>query len=182
MKTYVLLLRGINVSGYKIIKMSDLEKSISSLSFKNVITYLQSGNVVFESEIIDSVLLQNQIHDKIKSDFGFDVPTFVIHKDDFFLINKNNPFTDNPNFDSKKIHIIFLKKVPSQSIFQEIERNPNNTEKMACIKNVIYMYYENGYGKTKLHNNFFENKLDVIATTRNLNTVTKLESLMRTLK
>jgi uncharacterized protein (DUF1697 family) len=181
MNSYVALLRGINVSGHKIIKMKELDNSISSLGFSNISTYLQSGNLVFQSELNDIQEIENQISHKIKSDFGFDIPIFIYTKAAFLKINSENPFVKNSDFDIKKIYTIFLKSVVDKNTFQDIAANTNYSEKMVLKENVIYMYYENGYGKTKVHNNFFEAKLKVVATTRNWNTVQKLESLLNVL-
>jgi len=178
MNSYIALLRGINVSGHKIIKMKELQASISSLGFSSVFTYLQSGNVIFTSELNDILEIEKQICAKIKSDFGFDVPVFVLDKKDFLKINSNNPFAQNTDFDRKKIYTIFLKTVVDQNTFQDIATNSNFSEKMVLKEKVLYMYYENGYGKTKVHTNFFETKLNTIATARNWNTVQKLESLL----
>ncbi len=179
MNSYVALLRGINVSGHKLINMKELQHSISSLGFSAVITYLQSGNVVFRSELNDILEIENQICSIIKSDFGFDVPVFVLRKKDFLKINSNNPFGHNSDFDIKKIYTVFLKAEADKNTFQDIATNPVFSEKMVLKEKVIYMYYENGYGKTKVHTNFFETKLKTIATTRNWNTVQKLESLLQ---
>ncbi len=179
MNSYVALLRGINVSGHKLIKMRELESSISSLGFSSINSYLQSGNLVFQCDLKDVLEIENQICTKIKSDFGFHVPIFVLRKKDFLKINSENPFAQNPDFDVKKIYTIFLKARADKNIFQDIATNPDFSEKMILKENVIYMYYENGYGKTKVHNNFFEKKLKTIATTRNWNTVNKLESLLQ---
>lgn len=78
MPTYVSMLRGINVSGQKLIKMGTLKKLYEALGFENVITYVQSGNVVFKSENQNSTLLEQILSDKIKDDFGYEVFVFVM--------------------------------------------------------------------------------------------------------
>jgi uncharacterized protein (DUF1697 family) len=181
MNSYVALLRGINVSGHKLIKMKYLENSISSLGFSNISTYLQSGNLVFQSDNTDIGVLEDQISLKIQLDFGFDVPVFVYEKNLFLQINANNPFQDVARFDRKKIYTIFLKQEVDPISFLKIEMDPKYPEKMVLRKNIIYMYFTNGYGKTKVHNNFFENKLNAIATARNWNTVTKLTDFLEEL-
>lgn len=178
MSSYVALLRGVNVSGHKLIKMKELEESISTLGFSNIATYLQSGNIVFQSEITDIGELEKQINLKIRSDFGFDVPIFIFEKEMFLQINAKNPFRNEAQFDRKKIYTIFLKQEVNPILFQKIKTNPDYPEKMVLMDNIIYMYFTNGYGKTKVHNNFFENKLETIATTRNWNTITKLSNFI----
>ena len=74
---YIALLRGINVGGQKRIKMIDLKIAFESLNFKNVKTYIQSGNVIFDSDSTDTIKLTNQIEKKISETFGFLVKTII---------------------------------------------------------------------------------------------------------
>ncbi|MEM5621630.1 DUF1697 domain-containing protein [Bacillus thuringiensis] len=73
MAIYIALLRGINVGGHKVIKMADLKRVFESIGLKQVKTYIQSGNIVFESEE-DIKFLKERIQSEIKNVFGFDVP------------------------------------------------------------------------------------------------------------
>ena len=78
--------------GKKKIKMADLKKSLTTLDFQNITTYIQSGNIVFESAVSDTILLQEQIKALIQTDFGYDVPVMVFSKSDFEAIKSDNPF------------------------------------------------------------------------------------------
>ena len=93
MATYISILRGINVSGKKLIKMDALKAMYEQLGFQNAITYVQSGNVVFSSEIEDSKELEQLIKTKIKEVFDFEVPIIVLTKDELAEIVANNPFS-----------------------------------------------------------------------------------------
>ncbi len=64
MQTYIALLRGINVSGQKKIKMADLRAGLETLSFSDITTYIQSGNIVFKSDILSVAKLEKQIHEQ----------------------------------------------------------------------------------------------------------------------
>ena len=81
MKKFIALLRGINVSGQKKIKMSDLKLLFEDLGFQNVETYIQSGNVIFSSKEKSIKKLESKISSGIKSKYGFDVPVLVINPD-----------------------------------------------------------------------------------------------------
>jgi uncharacterized protein (DUF1697 family) len=75
--TYVALLRGINVSGRNAIKMSALVNVFESLSFRNVGTYVQSGNVIFEDDFVDASKLAARIETKIDDAVGMKVRVII---------------------------------------------------------------------------------------------------------
>ncbi|MDX8340597.1 DUF1697 domain-containing protein [Draconibacterium sp. IB214405] len=174
MKTYVAILRGINVSGKNKIKMDALKSSFSRLGFEQVHTYIQSGNVVFsypESRIEN---LEKLITKQIFEDFGFDVPVLILSEDQLANIVENNPFIGKENIDHQFLHVTFLKEIPSDVDEEKITSHLKAGEEFVISEGVVYLYCPHGYGKTKLTNNFFENQLKVSATTRNWKTTQKL--------
>jgi uncharacterized protein (DUF1697 family) len=92
MKTYISLLRGINVSGQKLIRMDALRKLYEKLGFEDVRSYVQSGNVVFRGEDLDLYRLKQTITQEIKRAFDFEIPVIVMTIDDLKLTIDNNPF------------------------------------------------------------------------------------------
>ena len=92
MITYISILRGISVSGHNIIKMDLLKKLISSLGFKNVQTYIQSGNIIYQAKKIDSIKLSEIIKNAIQKEFGFDVPVITLTAEYLEKVIDNNPF------------------------------------------------------------------------------------------
>ena len=89
---YITLLRGINVGGQKRIKMIDLRNVFESINFRNVKTYLQSGNVIFKDDTTDIIKLTDQIEKKICEVFGFSVKIIIRTDEEFRNIVNNNPF------------------------------------------------------------------------------------------
>ncbi len=172
MNKYVVLLRAINVSGHHIIKMKDLLVSLSSLGYQNIQTYLQSGNVILESENNNVTQLKGQIRNQIQNDFGHDIAVMVFSKKYFVEVYKNNPLLKQMDIDKKKLYVAFLNISPDQVLLSKVIKN--FPEIIIMIDKILYVYYTNGYGKTKVNNNFFEKKLKVIATTRNWNTVSNI--------
>ncbi len=168
------MLRGINVSGHKKISMKELQKLYESLGLKNVRTYIQSGNVIFESSNINVSSLKRMIEQKIKTSFGFDVHVFIKTPAELQTIIKNNPFTKE---DATKLHVTFLSDNFASSLKDELDHVMDKTEKCLISENVVYLFCPNGYGKTKLSNTFFERKCKLAATTRNWKTVTTLLEL-----
>jgi uncharacterized protein (DUF1697 family) len=170
-KTYFSILRGINVGGRKKIKMTDLKDLYESLSLENIETYIQSGNIVFQHKTTSTSALEDNIEKKIKEVFNFDVAVFIRTKDEFQKIIENNPFK---NLDINKLYVTFLTETPSKNIVKEIEKAKDESEQFSLSAKEIYLFIPNGYGRTKLSNDFFEKKLNVSATTRNWKTLNKL--------
>jgi uncharacterized protein (DUF1697 family) len=168
------LLRGINVSGQKLIKMDALKTMYRQLDFQNTETYLQSGNVIFRDGHSDPSALAATISSKIQEQFGFEVPVIVLNVDDLKAIIEANPFKDDLRMDRQFLHVTFLASDPKKIDLELIESKKSPGEEIALIKKAVYLYYPDGYGRTKLTNNFMETKLRVGATTRNWKTVNEL--------
>lgn len=90
---YVAVLRGINVSGRHLIKMEALRHALQLLGFQQITTYIQSGNMIFHSDITDEKTLENMISNMILQHFGYDIPCIVIHKDQLDHIINQNPLS-----------------------------------------------------------------------------------------
>ena len=174
MQTYIAILRGINVSGHKIIKMDALRGLFESLQFKKVKTYIQSGNVVFQDKSTDSEVLQARIAKKILDEFSFIVPVIVKSKDELASIVKNNPFISKEGTDIAKLHVTFLSAEPNKDDIKKNREGEYGPDEFIISGQTIYLHCPNTYGDTKLSNTFFEKKLKVTATTRNWKTVNEL--------
>jgi uncharacterized protein (DUF1697 family) len=174
MKTYISILRGINVSGQKLIKMDALRKLYENMGFQEVRTYVQSGNVVFEGEELELGSLEQKIVQQIKNEFDFEVPVIVLTIDCLKEAIDNNPFLSDPTKEHSFLHLTFLASKPDVYDKEAIESKKQGAEALIFSDKVIYLYCPNGYGKTKLTNNFLEARLKVRATTRNWKTVNVL--------
>jgi uncharacterized protein (DUF1697 family) len=173
----IALLRGVNVGG-KTVKMDQLRLSCAVLGLKNVQTYVQSGNVIFESGGPSAALVR-KLETRLLADFGLPVSVILRSAADLAKVLDTNPFlTEIPDIDRSKLHVTFLSQEPA----------PGGLEKLAAIKAApdqmrasgleIYLHCPSGYGGTKLSNNTIERALAVRATTRNWNTVNKLYELV----
>jgi len=171
MHTYISILRGINVSGQKKIIMTDLVKLYEDLGFTDVKTYIQSGNVVFNStKKVSNSLLVKQIETKIKEIYGFQVPVIIRTVEELSKIIASNPFK---NETSENLYVTFLSNLPNSNHLDNLIELNYLPDEFIVIEKEIYLNVSS-YGTTKLSNSFFENKLKVTATTRNWNTVNKL--------
>ena len=176
MKKYIALLRGINVSGQKKIKMTELKSLFEKMDFQNVGTYIQSGNIIFSSKEISAKSLESKISLGIKKKFGFDVQTIIITPKEINDVLKNNPFIRQKK-NIERLYVTFLSDQPSKESIQKLNLNDFSPEEYHIVGNQIYLHLPNGAGKAKLNNNFFENKLNIKASTRNWKTVKTLSEL-----
>jgi uncharacterized protein (DUF1697 family) len=177
MTTYISLLRGINVSGQKLIKMAELKQLYESLGFDAVQTYIQSGNVVFKSDESDRSKLISRIEKTIRQKYGFDVPVQIRNKDEMKSIIDDLPLKGECELN--RLFVVFLAEKPPLVPFDEIEKLKTPQDEIVFMDGHIYMYLPAGAGKSKLDNNTLERKLKVRATGRNWRTVNKLYEMCR---
>ncbi len=178
MKKFIALLRGINVSGQKKIKMSELQLLFEDMGFGEVETYIQSGNVIFCSNEKFIEKIEAEISSGIKNKFGFDVKVVVMKSKEIEYVFKNNPFIKRKK-DADKLCVTFLSKTPSDENIEKMHAIDYSPEEYVIDRRYIYLFLPNGFGKAKLNNNFFENKLKVFGTARNWKTIRKLSELAK---
>ena len=171
---HLALLRGINVSGHNMIKMDALKTSLESIGFTNVVTYIQSGNVFVETDDESAFGVGFKIKQEIFKTFGHDVPTIVIGKNDLELCFKNNPFLKEKEVDTKKLYVAFISKELQSTAINDLKISQFKPDEAVIDGNRIFIKYDIGAGKTRLDQKYIEKKLNVTATMRNWNTVTKL--------
>jgi uncharacterized protein (DUF1697 family) len=178
MHAFISLLRGINVSNQKSIRMPELKALYEAMGFINVTTYVQSGNVVFDCADSDAEKIGAAIEMEIENHFGFNVPVIMRDLNDLQRIVDGNPFVQPRNEDPSKLHVTFLAVSPSTELTGSLKIPPGIVDECVLSGKEIYLLCPNGYGKTKLSNGFFERKLKVQATTRNWKTVVTLYDII----
>ncbi|NRB64474.1 MAG: DUF1697 domain-containing protein [Saprospiraceae bacterium] len=170
---YVILLRGINVSGVKKVKMAELRTLLSEAGLQDVQTYIQSGNIVAKSNLSLSAV-QQKVYEVIAAHFGFEVPVQVFEDTMWLTFVKSNPFLTQYSDNQKALHLTVLAETPNLP-------NPfdvNTTDAWQQVERCIYLYCPNGYGRTKLTNGFWEKKTGLKATTRNWKTVLTIANMI----
>ena len=166
------------MTGHNSIKMTDLAALYSDHGFIRSETYIQSGNVIFSTEkempaTEIALILETAIHDT----FGYDVPVMLRTVSQMRNMLSSNPFLSEINFDPAKMAVIFLHDDITESQIQKVAYLDYPPDKFKIIGNEIYTFCPNGFGKTKLYTNFFENKMKVKGTARNWKTITTLLNL-----
>jgi len=176
METFIALLRGINVGGRNKILMPALKKCLLGLGFNRVETYIQSGNIIFQTtQNQDISSLKTKIEQAIAKEFNLQIEVFILSSEELLAVKNATPWINLGAEQSAYFHFSFLEKNPTDS--QTALAGDFRPDEWFWGEKVIYIYCPNGYGKTKLHNTFIEKKLKLFATTRNFNTVEKLLSL-----
>lgn len=172
MTTYVALLRGVNVSGHKLIKMVDLRRHFASCGAANVRTYIQSGNLVFEHRAT-AVALGKRLEQHLAAQLGYTVPILIKTARELAAITLANPYdTSLPEF-GKKMYVCFFKNPPAAAAVKGIQSLICDGEQLIVNGAAAYAYYAQGLGRAKLSSGVIERKLGA-ATLRNWNTVTAL--------
>ncbi len=177
MKTYIALLRGINVSGQKLIKMERLREVMTLEGFVNVQTYIQSGNIIFQSSESHELQLESKISELIFKYFGFEVPVRITSLEELSWIRDNNPFVAENAADATQPYIAFLSEIPPTDRQNDFEQLTFAQDRFIFKNRVMYLWYADSAANTKLNNQVIESKLKVKATSRNFKTLLKLIEL-----
>jgi uncharacterized protein (DUF1697 family) len=176
---YIAFLRAINVGGKNLIKMDDLKKVFESLGFKNVATYIQSGNVMFESSTTNETTLAKKIENLLHKNLSDNVLVFIRKFEQLKSIVENDPFTKLTFEVPTKLYVTFLKdelkqkpKLPYLSAKKDVKIIQINNREIYCIPLEI----NGSYGFPNL---FIEKEFRIKATTRNWDTIIKVFNLMQ---
>jgi uncharacterized protein (DUF1697 family) len=178
MATFVALFRGINVGGNQKVRLSDLKELHESLGLKHVVTYIQSGNVVFSSDDADADQLTRQIEGSFAQKFGFHVMVTIRTPSELRAIIAHNPFKDQPTKEPKWMIILFLATQPASTAQEDLRNGYAGPEEFHLIGRELYIYYPENVGRTKLSNAFLDKTLKTTGTGRNWNTVLQLRDMM----
>lgn len=174
---YVLLLRGINVGGNNKIAMADLRGMLEGMGFSNVRTLLQSGNAAFTTKPSDTTAVQSAIEAAIQETFDLRIACLVLTAHDIEQTISENPLTAE-TAEPKKLHATFLFDTPTTAGVDSFDQS-TIPETFAVRNQVLYVFYANGAGTTKLTEGFWKKLgLGTTGTARNWNTVLKLRDLV----
>lgn len=178
MTKYIAILRGINVGGKRRLKMDDLKALFKELGFKEVHTYIQSGNVIFHaSEKEPDTTISEKIEQAILEKFDLKVPVIVRTASELNEAISSNPFYTSRTEDIDRLHLTFLKKFPSAEGIEKAKAANYAPDDFKVHGKDVFLFCSGKYSDSKLSNTFFESKLKVPATTRNWKTVLKLQEL-----
>ena len=176
MPMYVAMLRGVNVGVHNRMKMPALVALVTDLGHTGVVTYIQSGNVVFKHRSKSTSALELGIEQGIARDLGLEVAVLVRTREELAAVVRDSPFL-RAGADVSKLHVTFLKEKPDPVRVREIEAFDGGADELQVVGRDVYLHCPGGYGNTKLSGTFVEKCLKAVTTTRNWNSVTKLLEL-----
>lgn len=174
---YVALLRGVNVGGKNKLPMKDLAELCVALGCSDVVTYIQSGNVVFTARASAAKSLPAGISTEINRRLGLTVPVVLRSGPQIDNLLAGNPFLpDDPS--GKSLAVAFLADAPSTDAIAKLDPNRSPGDRFHVIGPDIYFHLNTGFADTKLTNAWLDSKLSTVSTARNWNTVIKLAELL----
>ncbi|MFI6333614.1 DUF1697 domain-containing protein [Streptomyces sp. NPDC050535] len=181
MTTYAALLRGINVGGSKKVPMAELRTLLEGLGHGGVRTYLQSGNAVFTAGHGDEESLAAELAAAIERHFGFRVGVLVRDHAHLRAVREACPFPA-AELEAKQLHVTYFSGPVDPERFDPVDPAVFLPEEFRLGDRVLYLYAPDGLGRSKLAEALSRPRLlkGVTATTRNWNTVVKLEELTGT--
>lgn len=175
--TWIALFRGINVGGKNILSMVKLKEDLESLNCRKICTYIQSGNVVFDSMENDLKLLSQKITARIKARHGFEPHVLLLQASELREAIESNPFPEAIAA-PKTLHFFFLDQSAVSVDIEAIEGAKSPSERYRLAERLFYLHAPDGIGRSKLAANA-ERYLGVVTTARNYRTVEKLASMVR---
>ncbi|WP_442603939.1 DUF1697 domain-containing protein [Paenibacillus sp. KN14-4R] len=178
MTIYCALLRGINVSGHNMIKMAELKKMFEEMGYGRVQTYINSGNILFESEE-DELTIQERLEQGIKEVFGFQIAVILRTAEEIERILAKCPFVFEELVDKQSIHLTMLRDALTQADYDKMPEVDQGLDQYLIDGREIYVFYHNSILDSKLTKKF--QKL-VPQTARNWKTMMKLHSLAQAMK
>ena len=177
---YLALLRGINVGGNNLIKMADLKSCFEKMKFTSVKTYIQSGNVIFQSTEKSAEKLTDQIEKTLSKQFNYHGKIVLVSAKQIKKIIAEAPAKFGTQPDKFRYNVIFLKPpLTAKEAFPQLSIK-EGVDSAAFSKSAPVLYFQNLMAKaTSSHlNRIIKLSLYQNITIRNWNTTTKLAKLM----
>lgn len=175
MSRYIAFLRGINVGGHHKVPMVDLRKEMEKLNFENVVTLLNSGNIIFDSITDDLENLEKKTSEHLEKAFGFSIPTILRKSDMIYRLLDSNPFKDIVVTKDTRLYVSFLWKDVKTDL-QLPWTSDDNSYKIIDIRDkTILSVLDLGITKTPKGMEVIERIFGKDITTRNWNTIKRIE-------
>lgn len=178
MPEYAAFLRAVNVGG-RTISMADLRKALESAGYEQVGTVLQSGTAVFSASKARASELEHDLEALILRRFKIDVPVIVRTAAQMKKLVANNPFRAEAKNDPARLVAIVLKSAPPKAKVDALRAAIRGREEIAIDGDVLYAYYPDGQGTSKLGAAVIDRALETVVTARNWNTIGKIVTALQ---
>ena len=180
MPTLVALIRGVNVGAHNKLPMAALRQELTDAGYGNVHTYLQSGNVIFDTARAEDGLAPDEIAEDLEtmlaSRFQLTVPVLIRSATEMAVVAASHPFGDRAAQPNRQLHVAFLSDTPSPDAKAKVDPHKSDPEELRIDGREIYMWCPDGLGRSRLLNGV-ERALGVGMTVRNWPTVTQLAEM-----
>jgi uncharacterized protein (DUF1697 family) len=173
MRTFIALLRGINVAGYRTVSMADLRGLISDLGFANARSVLQTGNLVFEAAG-ERGEVESRLEREAAARLGLRTDFIVRDAGEWKRVVARNPFARMAVDDPSHLVVMFLGQAPAGKAVEALRGAIVGRETIAADGSQLYVTYPDGIGRSRLTGTMIEKVLGVRGTARNWNTVRKI--------
>ena len=181
MKKYIAFLRAINVGGHNV-KMDALKKYFEELGFKNVETFIASGNVIFESKSGNIESFEKKIETYLHKKLGYEVATFIRTNYELEEIVNYKPFETDQLKSAQALNVAFIKESMSEEQKIKLESFTSDIDSFHTFGKEVYWMCKKKQSESQFSNSLFEKGLKIKATFRGINTVQKLAAKYSSVK
>jgi uncharacterized protein (DUF1697 family) len=178
MREYVALLRAVNLGGATQVRMGDLRTRLSELGFVDVRSLLQSGNLLFKTELARRDKIERLIEDEISRSFGRPAQCFARTPEEWRKVIRGNPYPRQAAEDPGHLMVLLLKSAPPDAAWLALQAAITGRETVRGDGDHGYIVYPDGMGRSRLTLDRIEAALGTRGTTRNWNTANKIDSLL----
>jgi uncharacterized protein (DUF1697 family) len=182
MLTYVIMLRAVNVGSTGKLPMADFRKLLEGLKYRNIETYIQSGNAVIGCNS-SAASVCRAVGAALEKRMGTAVPVIVRTHDELTRAIAANPFAAEAAADGSRVHAVFLSGVPAAAKTRGLEeiviKNPARRDRYHLVGDTLYLHLPEGAAESKFTAQAIDRILGVTATARNWNTVLRLHAMSK---
>lgn len=175
-KTFIALLRGINVSGHNKILMPALRSLCADLGWEDVQSYIQSGNLVFKAEST-ATKLETELERAIECQFGLSIPIVVRVAALWPEYVRDNPYPEASQSEPNLVMLALSKAPPKQDAAGRLQERAAGGERIVQVKDALWLHYAGGVAKSKLSPALLDRLAGSPVTARNWRTVLKLNEM-----
>ncbi len=180
MKPFIALLRGINASGHNKVPMTELRSLCLELGWGDVQTYIQSGNLVFTANT-NAAKLEEELEGAITRRFGLAISIIVREAGDWPAYVRGNPFPDASASAPKSVMLALGKAPPKEDAVDKLRERASNGERIEQVEDALWFHFAQGVANSKLSPALLDRLVGSPVTTRNWNTVLKLQEMAQLL-
>ncbi len=177
-KTQIALLRGINVGGHHKVPMAELRALCESIGWKDVKSYIQSGNLIFQSTR-EHWRLESELEQAIQEHFSFDIPVIIRTGARWQELLAGNPFSDVSRTEPNRVMLGLAKSAPAAGAAVALQEYATSGERIRVVDNALWMHFPNGSGRSKVTPALLDRLAGSPVTTRNWRTALKIKLLAR---